>query len=167
MFAEAQAAEHRAHLRVERVAIVGAEVGIKMREPIGRRCIFGRRRVKLRQTRGKDLEFLLHAAQFFKDREALSKNATAAKGQAFLGKVSDGHAAGALQGTVVERFRAREDLEQGRLAGAVSAHQGGALIGRNEPVGVLEQDAGAESFAGSRKLEHKKSSAKALLSLSH
>ena len=106
-------------------------------------------------------------AQLGKDREALGKYAAAAQGETFLGKVADGHAASALQGAVVERFDAGEHLQQGGFAGAVGAHQGGPLIGRNEPVGILEQDTWAESFAGSRKLEHKKSSAEALLSLSH
>ncbi len=131
---------------------------------VPRRC----RRVELqKQASGKGFQFQLHAAQFREDREALGKNAAAAQGKTFLGKITYGHAARALQGAVIERFGTGENLEQGRLAGAVGAHQGGALIGRNEPVGILKQNAGAESFAGSRQLEHKKSSAKALLSLSH
>ncbi len=167
MLAEAQAAQHRAHLRVECIAVVGAKVGVEMRKAIGRRRVLGRCRVKLGQSRGKGFQFLLHAAQLGEDREALGKNAAAAQGETFLGQIADGHAARALQAAVVERFGAGEHLEQGRFPGTVGAHQGGALIGRNEPVGILEQDAGAEPFAGSRKLEHKKSSAKALLSLSH
>ena len=138
-----------------------------MRKAIGRRSVFGRFRVKLGKACGKGFELLLHVAQLGEDGEALGKNAAAAEGETFLGKVADSHAAGALQASVVERFRAGEHFEQGGFAGAVGPNQGGALIGRNEPVGILEQDAWAESFAGSRQLEHKKSSAEALLSLSH
>ena len=167
VLAEAQSAEHRAHLRVECVAVMGAEVRVEMREAIGGCGIFGRCRVKLGQACGKGFEFLLHVAQLGEDREALGKNAAAAEGETLLREIADGHAAGPLQGAVVECFRAGKHLEQGRFARAVGAHKGGPLIGRDEPVGILEQDTGAESFAGCRKLEHKKSSAEALLSLSH
>ena len=79
MLAEAQSAQHRAHLGVEGVAVVGAKVGVEMRKAIGRRGVLGRCRVKLGQARGKGFEFLLHAAQLGKDREALGKNAAAAE----------------------------------------------------------------------------------------
>ncbi len=39
---------------------------------------------------------------------------------------------------VVERFGAGEHLEQSGFPCAIGAHQGGALIGRDEPVGILE-----------------------------
>ena len=61
MLAEAQAAQYRAHLRVECIAVVGAKVGVEMREAIGGRGVFGRCRVKLGQARGKGFQFLLHA----------------------------------------------------------------------------------------------------------
>ena len=78
MLAEAQAAQYRAHLRIECIAVVGAKVGVEKRKAIRGRGVLGRCRVKLGQARGEGLQFLLHAAQLGEDRQALGKNATAA-----------------------------------------------------------------------------------------
>ena len=112
MLAEAQTAQHGAHLGVESVAIVGAKMGVEIREAIRRRRVFGGCRVKLSQTCGEGFEFLLHAAQFGEDREALGENAAAAECQTFLRQIADRHATGALQGAVVERFEPARTLSR-------------------------------------------------------
>ncbi len=79
MLAEAQATQYRAHLRIECIAVVGAKVGVEEGEAVRGRSVLGGRGVKFRQACGEDLQFLLHAAQLSKDRQALGKNATAAE----------------------------------------------------------------------------------------
>ena len=51
-----------------------------------------------------------------------------------------------------------EHLEQGRLAGAVGAHQADAGVGGDEPVKIVEEKLGAEAFAGGGELDHDKRS---------
>ena len=59
-------------------------------------------------------------------------------------------------GAVVERFHAAQDFEQRGFAGAVAAHQAGALLGRDQPVAVFKQKLVAETFPGPLELDHVK-----------
>ena len=47
-----------------------------------------------------------------------------------------------------------EHLEQRRFAGAVGADDADALVGRDQPVEVFEEDFGAEAFSGPGELNH-------------
>ena len=51
-------------------------------------------------------------------------------------------------------FESSEDLQERGLAGAVGAHQSRPLVGRDQPVGILEKEVRAETFAGIGELEH-------------
>ncbi len=55
---------------------------------------------------------------------------------------------------VVERLDAAEDFQQRGFAGAVGAHQPDAIVRRDEPVEIFEQELGAEAFAGRGELDH-------------
>ena len=88
------------------------------------------------------------------DGKALGEDGLAAEGEAILREVAEGHAFDAGERAVVEGFDARKDFEERGLAGAVAADEAGALVGRDEPVGVFEEELGAEAFAGGGELEH-------------
>jgi hypothetical protein len=82
------------------------------------------------------------------DREALGEYGFAAEGEAVLREVAEGHAFDAGELAVVEGFDAGEDLEESGFAGAVAAYETSALVRRDEPVGVFEEEFLAEAFAG-------------------
>ena len=82
------------------------------------------------------------------DGEALGEDGFAAEGEAVLREVAEGHAFGAGELAVVEGLDAGEDFEEGGFAGAVAADEAGALIRRDEPVGVFKEEFLAEAFAG-------------------
>lgn len=104
---------------------------------------------------GELLELLLHGAQFVEDGEAFLEDGAAGEGEAILRQVADGHAFGALHRAVVERVEPGENLHERGLAGAVGADEGGALVGRDEPVGVFKEKFVTETFAGVGELKHK------------
>ena len=54
----------------------------------------------------------------------------------------------------IEPFDSRQDLEQRRFAGAVGAHDAGALVGRHQPVGIFKEDFGAVTFSRPGELDH-------------
>ena len=78
----------------------------------------------------------------------------AAEGEAVLREIAEGHAFDAGELAVVEGLDAGEDLEQGGFAGAVAADEADALVRRDQPVEVFEEEFLAEAFAGSGELEH-------------
>ena len=55
---------------------------------------------------------------------------------------------------VIERFDPGEDLQQRGFAGAVRAHQADAVVGRDHPVSVFEEELVAETFPGGGQLNH-------------
>ncbi len=107
---------------------------------------------------GKDVSnlfrFFFEGEDRIEDGEALGEDGPAAEGEAILREVAEGHAFDAGELSVVEGFDAGKDLEQGGFAGAVAADEAGALIRRDEPVGVFEEEFLAEPLAGRGELEH-------------
>ena len=91
---------------------------------------------------------VLHVAEFVEDGEALVEDGAAAEREAVLREVADGHALDVGARAVVEGLDAGEDLEQRGFARAVAADQAGALVGRDQPVDVFEEEFLAEAFAG-------------------
>jgi len=71
-----------------------------------------------------------------------------------LGKVSGGDAFGTRDGAVVERLATGKDFHDGGLAGAVGSDQADVGFGRDQPVGVLEQELVAIALAGAGELDH-------------
>ena len=55
---------------------------------------------------------------------------------------------------VVERLAPGQDFHDGGLAGAVCSDQTDAGFGRDQPVGVLEQELVAVALAGAGELDH-------------
>src|ERR1700755_2416091 len=98
--------------------------------------------------------FALELMEVVEDGEALGEDGFAAEGEAVLREIAEGHAFDAGELTVVEGFDAGEDFEQGGFAGAVAADEAGALVRRDEPVGVFEEEFLAEAFAGGGELKH-------------
>jgi hypothetical protein len=96
----------------------------------------------------------LHFAEFVEDGEALVEDAAAGEREAVLREVADGHALDVGAQAVVEGLDAGEDLEQRGFARAVAADQPGALVGRDQPVDVFEEEFLAVAFAGSGELKH-------------
>ena len=48
----------------------------------------------------------------------------------------------------------RDDFEQRGFAGAIAADQPDAVLGRDQPVEIIEQKFVSESFAGRGELQH-------------
>jgi hypothetical protein len=92
--------------------------------------------------------FRFQRAELIEDGEALVEDGAAGEREAVLREVADGHAADVGALAVVERLDAGEDFEERGFAGAVSADEAGALVGRDEPVDVVEEQFGAEALAG-------------------
>ena len=103
---------------------------------------------------GEVFGFALEGVEVVEDGEALGEDGFAAEGEAILREIAEGHAFDAGELAVVEGFDAAEDFEQGGFAGAVAADEAGALVRRDEPVGVFEEEFLAEAFAGGGELEH-------------
>jgi hypothetical protein len=82
------------------------------------------------------------------DGVALLEDRLAAHGEAVLRQITEGHPFHAGERAVIERFDAGDDLEQGGFARAVAADQAGALVWRDEPIGVFEEEFLAEPLAG-------------------
>ena len=73
----------------------------------------------------------------------------------FLADRDDAQARGLLQFAIVERKPARNDLEQRRLAGAVSTDEADALARFHREIRAIEQRVGAERKFGAQKRERR------------
>ncbi len=103
---------------------------------------------------GEVFGFALEGVEVIEDGEALGEDGFSAEGEAVLREIAEGHAFDAGELAVVEGFDAAEDFEEGGFAGAVAADEASALVRRDEPVGVFEEEFLAEAFAGGGELEH-------------
>ena len=97
---------------------------------------------------------LLHLAQVLEHAHAFGEDGAAGERQAVLRQIALADAFGKGDVAVIERFHAAQDLEQRGLAGAVGADQARALLGRDQPVAVFEQEFVAETLAGALQLNH-------------
>ena len=146
--AEAEAGEHAAHLRVERVAVERVKALLQHGVALRRGLVLGPGVIELGQLPGQLLDLALHLAQFVEDGEAFFEDGAAGELQALLRQVADAHAARLLQRAVVERFQAGQHLHQRGFAGAVGAHQRGLFLVADEPVGLKKQHPRPEPLAG-------------------
>ena len=127
---KAQPGQHGAHLRLDRVAIARAEFAIELMKTVGHLRVFHSRRIKLGHLVSELFHLPLHVLETRENRHALAKDAAAGKRQAVLRQVSGADALGGAERAVVERFHPRQHLEQRGFAGAIGAHQAGAVFGR-------------------------------------
>ena len=153
-FGEAEAAEDCAYLRVEGVDVVDMELVGDVGVAIGSGQVLFGFRVGRREGVGEVFGFALEGVEVIEDGETLGEDGFAAEGEAILREVAEGHAFDAGELAVVEGFDAAEDFEEGGFAGAVAADEAGALVRRDEPVGVFEEEFLAEAFAGGGELKH-------------
>jgi len=154
LFAEAKPHEHAAHFGFNRVSIAGLELMLQPMIPVGHVGIFRAGVVEFCDAMHQGFEFLLHRAQLIEYRHALGKNRAPGKRKAILRQISCSGAFGDGERAVVQRVQSGEYLHQCRLAGAVRAHQANAVVGRDQPVSILEKEFVAETFSGARQLDH-------------
>ncbi len=151
---KAEAGEHHAHLRLDGEAVARAEFAFRLVEAVGHLRVFGAGGVELGQLVRERFLFLFERQDAGEDGHAFGENGAAGKREPFLRQVAD---AGALHGddrAGVQAVHAGQDFEQRGFAGAVGAHDAGALVGRNQPVEVFEECFGAEAFGGPGELDH-------------
>ena len=151
---EPEPVKHRAHLRLNRVAISIAKFRIDVVQTIGCGFVFGARWVELAETVVERLQLLLHFMKIGEHAHAFGENRAAGKRQAILRKIALRDAFLRGHRAVVERLHPAQNLQQRRLARAVSADQTRALFRRDEPVAILEEKFVAETFSGAGQLDH-------------
>ena len=145
---ESQAVEHGARSRRERIAVAPLELGLQAVVALGDALVFFARGVEVRHLMRERFHLLFHVEQVPKHRKALFEHAAAGQRKAVLRKVSSGDTLGGGERSIVKRLEAGQNLQQRRLAGAVSAHQADTVARRQEPVEALEQHLGAEALSG-------------------
>ena len=139
-FVEAQACQHRAHLRIKRVAIEGVKARLQHGVAFCCGCIFGASVVERSHLTGQRLNLRLHRPEFVEYGEALFEDRATTQLQALLRQIADGHAAREPHLSVVEGFQAGQHFHQRGLAGAIGAHESRFLLSRDQPVGILKEN---------------------------
>ena len=153
-FGEAQAHQNSSDFGFDGVAVAGAEFVFHAVVAVGDGGVFRAGVVEFRHAVGERFQFRFHGAQVVEHRHAFGEDAAAGEREAVLRKISGRCAFGDDQAAVVERVHARENFHQRGLAGAVAADQADAVVGRDEPVRVFEEEFVAETFSGAGKLNH-------------
>ena len=149
-----EAGQHRPHLRFDGVAVAGAELAIELMEAVGHLRILRPRGIQFAHLVRQLFHLHFHLLQRSENRHAFGEDAAAGKREAVLRQVAGADAARDAERAVVERLHARQHFEQRGFAGAVRAHQSGAVLGRDQPVEIFKQQLGAEALAGAGKLNH-------------
>ena len=147
---ETQAGEHAAHLRFDGVAVAGAKLAFHAMEAVGHLRVLGAGGVEFGHAARQVLLLVFERAQAGEDRHALGEDRAAGEREAILRQVAEGDALLGGDAAGVEPFDSGQDLEQRRLAGAVGAHDAGALVGRDQPVDVFKEDFGAVALSAPR-----------------
>ncbi len=153
--AEAEAGEHAAHLRVERVAVERVKAVLQQRVALGGGLVLGAFVVEfghLRQPAARSRAPFRAISS--KTVRHSSKTVRPASSQPLLRQVADADAAGLLERAVVQRLESGEHLHQRGFAGAVGAHERGFFVVADEPVGLKKQHARAEPLSGILEREH-------------
>ena len=92
---EAQAGEHGAHLRFDRVAVARAELAVDALEAVGDLRVFRDSRIELAHAVRELFHLLLQRAQVGEDGHALGEDGAAGERQAVLRQVAEGGVPGA------------------------------------------------------------------------
>ena len=112
---------------------------------------------------GEIFHLLLQRTQVAEHRHAFVEDGAAGELQAILRQVAEGRVLRRRDAAVVERLHAAQNLQQRRFSRAVGADQPNAFVRRDEPIQVVEQEFGAEAFAGGGELNHVEASVALLL----
>ena len=153
-FAETQAHQDSSDFGLDGVSVAGAELMLDAVVAVGDGGVLRAGVVEFGHAVGQRFEFRFHGAQIVEHRHALGENAAAGEREAVLRKISGRSAFGDDQAAIVERVHAGKDLHQRGLAGAVAADQADAVVRRDQPVRVFEEEFVAEPFSGAGKLNH-------------
>ena len=154
--AKSQSVEHRADLRVQRIAVVHVELAGDALVAIGHLRVFGGGMVELAHLVRELFHLLLQRAQVAEDRHAFVEDGAAGELQAILRQIAESRVLGGGDAAVIERLKAAQNLQQRGFAGAVGADQADAIMRSDQPVEIVEQELGAEAFAGGRELNHRR-----------
>ena len=152
--AEAQAVEHRAHLRVERVAVVHAEVAGDSLVAVGHLFVFARRRIELAHLVGEVFHLLLHRSQVAEHGHALVEDGAAFEAQAILRQIAEGRVLGGGNASRSRATRCRRGPSAAWTCRCRSRRPARPIVRRDEPVKIFEQQLGAEAFSGRGELDH-------------
>ena len=153
-FAEAEAVEHGADLRIERVAIIDAKVAEDHLVAVGHLRVLAGVVIEFRDLVGETFHLLLKRAQIGEDRHALVEDGAAFKTQAVLRQVTEGRVLGRNDGAVVERLDPAKNFQQRGFAGSISADQADTGVRCDQPIKIFEEELRPESFAGGGELNH-------------
>ncbi len=146
--AKAEAIEHRANLRVERVTVMHAKVAQYALIAFGDLVIFTRSRIEFAHLVGELFHLHFQRLQPTEHGHTFFEDGAAFETQAILRQIAEGSVFCRRDGAVVERLDAAQDFQQCGFAGTVGAHQSHAVVGRDEPIQIVEQKFGAEPFSG-------------------
>ncbi len=116
-------------------------------EAVGHLRVLGAARVEFGHAVRELFLLVFERAQAGENRHALGENRAAGERQAFLRQIAEGDALLGGDAAGVEAFDSGQHLEQRRFAGAVGAHNAGALVGRHQPVDVFKEDFGAVALS--------------------
>ncbi len=123
-------------------------------EAVGNLSVLGAGGVELGELVREGFLLLLESQQVGEDGHAFGEDGAAGEGEPFLRQVADAGALHDGDAAGVERVHAGQDFEECGFAGAVGAHDAGALVGGDQPVQILEECFGAEAFGGPGELDH-------------
>ena len=152
--AEAEAAEDGTHLGFDGVAVARAELAFRAMKAVRHGGVFGAGRIQFAHPRGQLLLLFFERPQFVEHRHAFGEHRAAGKRKPFLRQIADGDAALHGDGAGIEALDPGQHFQQRRFAGAVGAHDAGALLRRHQPAGVFKKDFGPVAFPGPAELNH-------------
>ena len=135
---KSQAGEHHADLRFDGEAVARAELAFGVMEAVGHLRVLGALGVEFGHLVRQRFLLLLEGQQIGEDGHAFGEDGAAGKRETFLREVADAGAFHGDHGAGVQAVHAGQDLQQRGFAGAVGAHDAGALVGRDQPVEVFE-----------------------------
>jgi len=153
-FGKAQAHQNSAHFGFDGVAVAGAEFVFDAVVAIGNRGVLRTGVVELRHTVSERFHLHFNGAEIVKYRHALRKHRSAREREAILRKISGGGPLGDGKGAIVEGIHAGEDFHECGLASTVATDEADAVVRRNQPIRVFEEEFVAETFSGAGKLNH-------------
>ncbi len=92
--AKSESVEHRADLRLDRVAVAIAKLGVDVMEAVGGGGVFGAGGIELAELVVQRFELLLHFAKVGEDAHAFGEDGAAGEREAVLRKIALGDALG-------------------------------------------------------------------------
>ena len=124
-------------------------------EALGDLRVFGAGGIEFGHAVREFLLLVFERAQVGEDGHALGEDGAAGEREAILRQVAQGDALLRGDGAGIEALDAGQHFKKRGLAGAVGAHNAGALIGRHQPVGILKKDSGAVALSRPGELDHR------------